>query len=50
MKDTFFVSDDMELGVTVKTVESWTLQEKLENSDNLNSYDEKERKVMNPEA
>lgn len=48
--DTFFVSDDMKLGVTVKTVESWTLQEKLDNAVNMSSIKEKECGVVNLEV
>lgn len=38
----------MKLGVAVKTVESWTLQEKLDNADNMNSI--KECGVVNLEV
>lgn len=38
----------MKLGVAVKTVESWTLQEKLDNTDNMNSI--KECGVVNLEV
>lgn len=40
----------MKLGVAVKTVESWTLQEKLDNTDNMNSIKEKECGVVNLEV
>lgn len=50
MKDTFFVSDDMKPGLLSKQWRVGLLQEKLENSNNLNSSDEKECKVMNLEA
>lgn len=40
----------MKLGLLSKQWSVGLLQEKLENSDNLNSSDEKECKVMNLEA
>lgn len=50
LEDVFLVFDDMKLGVTVKMVEGWTLEEKQENAGNMNSIKENECRVMNLEV